>query len=583
MAGFSPQLKAGRRLAKRLAAAACCASIAACAAAGGGGLAQGAGTGASANHGRPNVVVIETDDQTQEAMKVMATVERRIAAKGVTFRNSFVNFSLCCPSRATFLTGQYAHNHHVLGNAPPAGGYITFEQLHADNNLAVWLQDAGYRTAMIGKYLNGYYMDPIEPPGWSEWDAGIGAKIYDYDMNENGDVVHYGTATSDYKQSVFTEKALRFINQSAPSSKPFFLWLTYSSPHTNGPDPSPQPPSNCGGAAKPAPRDAGAFASEPLPMAPNFNEADVSDKPEDIRSLPLLTAPDIHDMARKYRCALESLLSVDRGVGRVLDALRAQGELRNTYVVYTSDNGFFNGAHRIRYGKIKPYEESIRVPLVIRGPGLPRGRTARDLAINADLAPTITELTGARPGLTMDGRSLLPAARQPSLERGRELSVESTSFHAIRTERYIYARYRNGERELYDLARDPYELQNVVHEPAYHAVRFKLSHELGKLRDCRGHNCRLEPRVSLQLRHRSRREGGHWCALEPIRARIVGVQADDAVEAKFHLGSRLVADDRRPPLMQVLTGAHGRVRARAEVTMLDGRRLTIARPLRACR
>jgi len=582
MAGLSLLLKAKRRRLARRLTAGCCAALVAGAAAGAGGLAQGAGTGAAAPEARPNIVVIETDDQTQEAMKVMPVVKRRIAAKGVTFPNSFVNFSLCCPSRATFLTGQYAHNHHVLGNAPPAGGYVTFERLHADNNLAVWLQDAGYRTALVGKYLNGYYMDPIEPPGWSEWDAGIGAKIYDYDMNENGNVVHYGTAASDYKQNVLTQKGLDFIDQSAQSRQPFFLWLTYSSPHTNGPDPNPQPPSDCEGAAKPAPRDADALASEPLPMPPNFNEPDVSDKPDDIKSLPLLTGPDIQDVARKYRCALESLLSVDRGVGRVLDALKARGELGNTYVIYTSDIGYFNGAHRIRYGKIKPYEESIRVPLVIRGPGLPRGRNARDLAINADLAPTITELSGARPRLRMDGRSLLPAARRPSLERGRELSVESTSFHAIRTERFIYVRYRTGERELYDLARDPYELQNAVDDPAYRTVRSKLSHELGKLADCRGNGCRRKPRVSLELSHRSRRDGAHWCARDPIRARIVGAQAADAVEARFHLGPRLVADDRSSPFSQVLTGAHGPVRVRAEVTMLDGRRLTITRPLRAC-
>jgi len=175
-------------------------------------------------------------------------------------------------------------------------------------------------------------------------------------MNENGNVVHYGTAASDFKQNVFTQEGLDFIDQSAQSRQPFFLWLTYSSPHTNGPDPNPQPPSDCEGAAKPAPRDADALASEPLPMPPNFNEPDVSDKPDDIKSLPLLTGPDIQDVARKYRCALESLLSVDRGVGRVLDALKAQGELGNTYVIYTSDNGFFNGAHRIRYAAISGQE-----------------------------------------------------------------------------------------------------------------------------------------------------------------------------------------------------------------------------------
>jgi N-acetylglucosamine-6-sulfatase len=567
-----------RRFAKRIAAG-CCAFLAATAAAE---LVEGAGAVAWASQAPPNVVVIETDDQTQKSMKVMPIVEHRIADQGVTFANSFVNFSLCCPSRATFLTGQYAHNHDVLGNAPPAGGYLTFEQLHADNNLAVWLQDAGYRTALVGKYLNGYYMDPVEPPGWTEWDGLIGAKIYDYDVNENGTVVHYGTARRDYKQDVLTRKAVDFIDQGAQSPEPFFLWLTYSSPHTNPPDPNPQPPSDCDRAAKPAPRDADALASEPLPMPPNFNEADVSDKPESVSSLPLLTSPDIQDMARKYRCALESLLSVDRGVGRVLNALKAQGELGNTYVVYTSDNGFFNGEHRIRFGKVKPYEESIRVPLMIRGPGIPRGRTTRDLAINADLAPTITRLTGATPRLRMDGRSLLPVARQPSLERGRALSVESTYFHAIRTRRYIYVRYRNGERELYDLAADPFELQDSADDPAYSSVRSKLSHELATLEDCRGSDCRLEPGVSLELSHRSRRVGAGWCALNPIEARIVGAQATDVVEARFHLGQRLIADDTSPPFQERLPKAHGRVRVWVGVTMLDGRRLTIARPLRAC-
>jgi N-acetylglucosamine-6-sulfatase len=529
---------------------------------------------------RPNVVVVETDDQTVESMRVMSTVNRRLAAKGVTFSNSLVNFSLCCPSRATFLTGQYAHNHHVLGNSPPLGGFLTFERLHANNNLAVWLQAAGYRTALIGKYLNGYYADPVVPPGWSEWDGGIGPGIYDYNLNENGKVVHYGTAAGDYKQDVLTRKAVEFVSRNAPSATPFFVWLTYTSPHTNPPDPNPQPPSDCDGAAKPAPRDANAFASDPLPTPPSFNEADVADKPAAIRDLPLLTGTEIADVSRKYRCALGSLLSVDRGVGKVLNALRRSGDLANTFVIYTSDNGFLNGEHRIAAGKNQPYEESIRVPLIIRGPGIPQGRVARDLAINADLAPTITELTGARPGLPMDGRSLLPAARHPRIERGRALPIESSSFHAIRTQRFIYVTYRTGEEELYDLARDPYELQNAVGDPGYGEVRSKLAEELGALKSCQASGCRLTPRVSLSLNYSLVR--GRACAQNPIRARIAGAQAGEVVESEFKLNGEVVADDTTRPFTHTMPAAHGPSRFGARIEMIDGRRLTTARGLQVC-
>ncbi len=157
---------------------------------------------APASQVRPNVVVVETDDQTVESMKVMSAVQKRIADQGVTFRNSFVNLSLCCPSRATFLTGQYAHNHGVLGNSARNGGFSTFQRLHAHDNLAVWLRAAGYRTALIGKYLNGYLSHPVVPAGWSEWDGGLGGAVYDYDLNENGRIVHYGTAPQDFKQDV---------------------------------------------------------------------------------------------------------------------------------------------------------------------------------------------------------------------------------------------------------------------------------------------------------------------------------------------------------------------------------------------
>jgi N-acetylglucosamine-6-sulfatase len=451
--------------------------------------------GQTAAQGRPNIVVIESDDQTSESMRVMDSVESRIGGQGATFTRSFVNFSLCCPSRATFMTGQYEHNHRVFGNQAPAGGFARFNALHADNNLAVWLHRAGYYTALIGKYFNSYLKSPPVPAGWSEWraapDAWPDGNVYDYRLNENGTLVHYGRDPADFKQDVLTRKAVNLVDRRAPQTKPFFLWLTYTAPHWTGPDPNPNPPFGCRAAAKPAPRDAHAFDSEPLPRPPNFNEADVSDKPAKVRDLPRLSAGQIADIQRGYRCELESLQSVDQGVGKVMDALEASGELDNTLVVYTSDNGYFHGEHRIPKDKDRIYEESIRVPLQMRGPGIPSGVKVSDLAINADLAPTILDEANARPGLAMDGRSLLPVARNPGLARDRELLIEEPTFEAIRTERYMYAEYQGGGRELYDLARDPFELQSRHGAPAYASVRSVLANRLHKLQGCAGVSCRV--------------------------------------------------------------------------------------------
>jgi arylsulfatase A-like enzyme len=449
---------------------------------------------AAAAEERPNIVVIESDDQAEESMRVMRNVNNMIGAQGATFTNSFVNFALCCPSRATFLTGQYAHNHGVLGNLPPDGGFQRFQTLHGNNNLAVWLKKAGYFTGMIGKYLNGYVNDPVRPPGWSDWRATAPAtqRVYNYTLNDNGQMVHYGTARADFKQDVLSGQAVEFVNERAPKPRPFFLWLTYTAPHAGPPNSNPNPPSDCQQTAKPAPRHAHRFDSEPLPRPPNFNEGDVSDKPGAIRGLPLLAPSTIADVQRKYRCRLEAMLSVDDGVRSVVDALRAQGELDNTLVVYTSDNGFFHGEHRIRSEKGRIYEESIRVPLQMRGPGIPRGIDVDPLVINADLAPTIVDVAGAEAGLTMDGSSLIPVVQDPGVARGRELLVEQPGFEAIRTERYMYAEYKSGERELYDLQADPYELQSRDASPEYATIKAKLAASLKRLANCSGATCRTQ-------------------------------------------------------------------------------------------
>jgi N-acetylglucosamine-6-sulfatase len=447
----------------------------------------------------PNVIVIESDDQTAESMRVMKNVNTLIGGEGATFQNSFVNYSLCCPSRATFLTGEYAHNHHVVSNKGPNGGFARFESLHGNNNLAVWLRDAGYHTALIGKYLNGYNTLAV-PPGWSEWYAAIGADqaVYNYHLNENGTSVYYGYKPADFKQDVLTQKAVDFIDRRALATEPFFLWLTYTAPHWGG-LPDPNPPKDCRGTATPAPRHAHAFDSEPLPKPPNFNESDVSDKPAAIRNHARLTADQVADIQRRYRCQLESLLSVDEGVKKVVDALTATGELANTLLIYTSDNGFFHGEHRIFDGKMNVYEESIRVPLQMRGLGIPPGVKVSDLAINADLAPTLVDAANANPGLVMDGRSLIPLAQQPGIARGRQLLIEQpvgdtkTSFAAIRTERYMYAEHGTGEKELYDLQKDPFELQSRHNAPAYASVKSQLATRLHQLRHCAGAGCSTPP------------------------------------------------------------------------------------------
>jgi arylsulfatase A-like enzyme len=441
---------------------------------------------------RPNIVVIYSDDQTLESMRVMDNVNSLIGDQGATFNKFFTNYALCCPSRATFLTGQYMHNHQVMGNQAPDGGFTRFQALHGNNNLATWLRGSGYYTAMVGKYMNNYANQPRVPKGWSEWRVGAPyeQRVYNYPMNENGTIVNYGQNPADFKQDVLTRKAVGVIDRRAPKAQPFFLWLNYTAPHVGGP-PNPNPPANCREAAKPAPRHSHAFDTEPLPQPPNFNEPNVSDKPAQIRNRPLLSAAQITDIQRKYRCELESLLSIDEGVESIVDELAAKGELANTLIAYTSDNGYYHGEHRIPADKMQLYEESIRVPLLMRGPGIPAGVDVGTLTINADLAPTVVDAANANPGLVMDGRSLLPVARHPNIESGRLLLIEQPNFKAIRTERYLYAEHSGGARELYDLNNDPFELVSRHTASAYATARQNLASRLDQLRNCAGSGCRL--------------------------------------------------------------------------------------------
>ncbi len=456
---------------------------------------------------RPNVVVIMTDDQDPASVKVMKAVERELAAKGVTFANSYATTPECCPSRVSFQTGQYVHNHGVPTRHPPKGGYQGFaaQPELIGNALPVALHSAGYRTGYIGKYLNGYGIRDYDgvrspgirryvPPGWDRWFVPIDHteyRLYGYRLNENGSLRSYGTAPSDYQTDVYARKAQQFVRQSAGRRRPFFLTVAPLAPHLENPRIT--GPSEHGRDPRPAIRDLGRFAHRPLPRPPSFNEPNVSDKPSFVRKSPRLGRAQISTLRTEYRSRLESLLAVDDLVQGLVRQLRASGELDNTYVVFTSDNGFMLGQHR-RHGKHAVYEESVRVPLIIRGPGLPTGQVRDQLAANIDLSPTILDVTGVPPRLEPDGISLLPAARDPAAGGNRSLVLEylvgRRGYSAVRTPGgFVYAQYRNGYRELYDLNSDPYELHNLAGRPAAAALERSLARRLAALRHCAGRAC----------------------------------------------------------------------------------------------
>ena len=454
------------------------------------GIAAGGAPIARSAPSQPNFVVIMSDDQTVGELTSMGQTLGKIGAKGVTFDRFITSFPLCCPSRTTFLTGQYSHNHGVLGNGTPIGGYPAFDK---QNTLASWLQDAGYHTIQIGKFLNGYPLATNRrevPPGWNEWYACLDSSennYFNYTLNENGTLVHYGSAASDYKTDVYANKALTAISDRAaagPSGQPFFMFLAFTAPHLP---------------ATPAPQDANKFRGVKAPRAKSFNEADVSDKPRFIRKLPRMSGRQIRKLDGRYRQRLQTLQAVDRAVGRVVDELASDGMLDNTYVLYLSDNGFFFGQHRLPKGKYLAYQGSSRTPTLMRGPGIPAGVDSDALVGNVDLAPTILDLSGASPTVRVDGRSLMPFAQDPDKTSDRPFLLEANSvddpsigipYRGILTPRYKYIRYRDGEQELYDLVRDPGELRSRHRDPRYRQTLNTLASRLATLQNCSGASCR---------------------------------------------------------------------------------------------
>lgn len=459
----------------------------------------------------PNILVIRIDDaraddadaRRPDGTLVLRNVQSQITAKGMKFTNNFASLSLCCPSRAAFYSGQYAHNNGVFGNDLPLGGAGRLD--HA-NSLAAWMQTAGYYTAHIGKYMNVHSGVPL--PEWNWWetrkDQANQGYYYNYLLNENGTFVNHGSSIRDYATDVFTQKTLAFLNSQPYGAQPFFLVLDYTAPHGGG-----GIVDGNGGLAQPAARHQNVFANVNFSWPPSFNEADVSDKPLGIQQLPSFDQTKIDGITIAHRMRLGSLLAVDEGVGQIMDSLQAHGLAENTYVIFLSDNGYMEGEHRIPGGKEQAYEESIRLPLSIRGPGVAQGAACSQLVGNIDMAPTILELAGGVAGHSIDGLSLVPTfsggsiGRQDFLIEGYTYSVSPTSlkrtYTGLRTLDFIYVETdQNGNgvfeqgidaQELYSMDGDPYQLESMHEDPVYSALIENFHQRLLALETCSGGGC----------------------------------------------------------------------------------------------
>ncbi|SFK09695.1 Arylsulfatase A [Streptosporangium canum] len=448
--------------------------------------------------GRPNIVLILVDDLDDGSLQKFPNIWNQLVGAGTSFDRFFVTNSWCCPSRSSILRSQYVHSHGVLTNTAPEGGFTKFHDSDLERStLGTWMKSAGYRTGLMGKYLNHYPDGATEPtyvpPGWDEWAVPV-RKLYEeygYTLNENGVLTAHGSAPEDYLTDVLSQKAGAFVSQ---SPDPFFLYLAPIAPHN---------PANH------APRYANAFADAVAPRTPSFDQADVSAEPHWLSSRPRFSAKAIEKIDERYRRRLRAMLGVDDMVGALVKTLRETGKLDNTYIFFASDNGFHLGQHRLAQGKTTPFDESIKVPLVVRGPGVRPGGVNGEMSANVDLAPTFAELAGAQLPDFAEGRSLVPLlrGRTPSpwrqnvlLEFYRPTSEKSArqtpvpAYQGMRTAQNTFVRYSTGEYQLYDLARDPYQLHNLAAKVAP-AVIAQFNQQLDALAACSGATCRAADSV----------------------------------------------------------------------------------------
>jgi arylsulfatase A-like enzyme len=437
---------------------------------------------------RPNIIFILTDDQPYETVQFMPTVRDVLIKDGVNFENGFVTTSLCCPSRVSILTGEYVHNHKVYTDRMPLGGAPKFDDT---SSVATWLQDAGYRTAYYGKYLNDYdALTPLGyvPPGWSEWGAFLGRNLADddegsasyytnYSLSENGKVVEYTQDNSVFGADMVTRNAVDFI--ASAKDEPFFMFVGYYNPHS---------PYKWAERHDPQFRLSAELQADQY-RPPDFMEEDRSDKPKYLQELKSISVEKI-DIT--YKQILRSLLAVDDGVASILNALDKTGVKEKTVIVYLTDNGTTVGNHGFGITKNCAYEACLHVPFIVYSPMF-APRSEIHLAANIDLAPTFADLAGAPIPDTVDGISLLPLLQDPNAPWRADLLFEHwpteagvgskiPEFYAVRNSAWKYVEYSTGEKELYDLKNDPYELQNVAGQAQYAEIQSQLQKRLEELK-----------------------------------------------------------------------------------------------------
>lgn len=440
---------------------------------------------------QPNFVFVLVDDADAKTMEYMPLTKSLVADAGATLDQFIFNQPLCCPSRATMLRGQYSQNTGVTDNEAPEGGYFAFyNKGNEASTIGTWFNDAGYSTAYVGKYLNGYARsaglpNTHVPVGWDRWFGLFAGENYNYSytVNEDGVITSRGSDPEDYQTDVLAGEAQRFLNSDLAAS-PFLMQVSVKSPHAP---------------AVPAIRHKNLFSSVKYPQTPAFNEKDVRDKPGSMNKLKKLTSAQIQAIDVDFRNKIRSLQAVDEMVADIVATLEAQGKLANTYILLTTDNGFHMGEHRLLRGKNTPYEEDLRVPLYIRGPGIAPGQTVTEMVGNVDLAPTLADAADITAPDFVDGRSFLPLLNGGGVQWRNSYLIGRggpNSFAGVRTEQYTYVEYASGEGEFYDRAADPYELENSFTKMPSD-LRTALHNRLEELRTCSRDACRTAEAAPL--------------------------------------------------------------------------------------
>jgi N-acetylglucosamine-6-sulfatase len=419
---------------------------------------------------KPNIIFILTDDFAGNLVEFMPNL-KAMQGEGVTFSHYYVSNSLCCPSRSSLFTGRLPHNTGVQTNTKPNGGYEVFmEQGNAQESFCTALQLAGYKTAMMGKLLNGYLPNKHPPlPGWTDWFvAGAGYRNFDYDINSNGQVVHFGHAPGDYLTDVLSSRTDSLIR--AWKDQPFFIEIATFTPH---------------GPFIPAPRHQQLFNAEKAPRTPAFNKQADSTAPGWLRKIRPLGAQQIDRIDNIFRNRLRCIMSIDEMLGSIRKTLNETGASSNTYIFFSSDNGYHLGDYSLLQGKQTAFDIDIRVPLIACGPHVAKGSLQQAIVSNIDLAPTFAELAGAQLTVTPDGRDIQHLLREQNTKKinWRNFAIiehrrvnddrndpdrqeaedgRLPSYTALRFHNLLYIEYETGEISCYDVQNDPYELKNIA-------------------------------------------------------------------------------------------------------------------------